>query len=1114
MGGLIRGLAARWTRGWPGPAPADAVRLTEEIAAQARRAATVHEQIWAIAALVPDAIALSAGDRALSYRQLTRAAERVAAALAAERLRIDRPILVGPGLDHLTLIVAVLGVLRAGRFYVYLHDGYPPERVRDILEDAEPQAALTPDGTLPAIIQAITGRGTEIRALCMAESGARRGAWRRRGTPGGCRADLLAVQFTSGTTGRPKGIEINHQRYLLAAEGSLLAPGDRVAILINFAVGGALIPLMRGATAFLYDPRQASSAALIDWLARRRIQVLAPPVQLFRQILDAIPHPGALADLREVFLFGQAVLAEDVRRFRACFGDSTHLYTLYSTTETFGITRLRIGPELELDEGPVPAGWPVRHKEVSIVDDAGRPLPCGSVGEVAVTSRHLSPGYWRNPQLTAQRFLPVVGQPGMRTYLTGDLGTLDAHGCLRLLGRKDRQVKIRGYRVELEAVEAALASLPWVRQAAVSAREDLGSAPRLVAYVTLQHDQSLTVAALRAALGDRLPGYMVPSRFVFMDAMPFLASLKVDLQGLPHPRADRRYLSTGELPARYPLEARLLECWREVLGFDAIGVRDDFHELGGDSLTAIDLLGRVEALIGRPLPLDAMARITTVEHMCDLISRHAQDTEEPVPSHALTSHEYHLLLTVMAGGELERCSEASLLSAHNTEGAAPPLFWCCNAPAYELQVLAEGLGPDQPLYGMFSGILALSPLPAERLARIAAHYLEEILQIQPQGPYRLGGNCTGAAVMLEVALSLVRRGAHVERLCMMEFFDERLYDFSGDLQLLVGRESHLRVDQSFHWRDQGWTDRFTRMPWVDWLPGPHGEFFAPPHAPALIKHLGAFLARGAPYHPANHRTSRATSFSPAAGVYDNSRGIPPQQLHAAIAEVERALGASRPEQTLDLGCGTGQIASVLAQRGHRVIGIDLSDAMLRVARGNCSGAVDLLVADGRRIPLEDRSLDLCVASKLFLHIADWGKVIDEIERVSRPGGVFAYVNESGFFDNPVRRAFRRHAALRGFRNRFPGPHRPEPVRDRFLADGWEHRLCPASERSWTRQLRHADAFRELAERAFAEFWSIPEPIYDSILTEVGEWIAEQPDAWDGIAEMTPGLRIDIYRAPH
>lgn len=794
--------------------------------------ASVHERIRSMATARPDAVAVQMPGVSLSYQELMEWADRIATVVQASQRDRQCPIILSPGMDLMTLIKVVVGVLEAGCAYVYLGEFYPAERIAEILNDINPACILCNRASRKQAEDLIDGRARRIALIDIdtaddqpIESLTRIGV---------CPEDLLAVQFTSGTTGRPKGIKIDHCRYLLGAKGSLLKPSDRVATLLSFNVGGIFIPLMRGSTIFPYNPTLLSPAELLKWIKDQRINVIAPPVSLFRRLADIIPHRGYLSEIREVFLHGQAVFPVDVERFRENFPAKARLFTLYSSTETFGITRLQVAPSFDPKGKPVPAGFPVHHKSLSIVDKLGNPLPAGTMGEVAVTSRYLSPGYWKNPVLSAQRFRSSLNNPRLRTFFTGDLGFIDERGCLHLHGRKDRQVKVRGFRVELEAVEAALATLDYVSEAAVIARKDHRGDMRLVAYVVVRDGRRLSIERLRAHLILRLPFYMVPARFYFLKKMPQLISLKVNLAQLPAPTLQREWLSSTLVEPRNDLEARILDQWKAILGESDIGISDSFFELGGDSLSAVLLINAIEHELGYALPNSLISSLDTVEHLCNGLQSTVAK-EKRVASVHLDQSDYNKLLSTMRASQLEWASAVSLITIVNQNGTRPPLFWCFNSPSTESRALAKAMGPDQPIYCLFSGIFAIRPFDAVAVQRIARHYMEEICIVQPHGPYLLGGNCSGAKIMVEIAHLLLNSGEMIAKLICMEAFDSRLLSYPGDMLLLYGRESHLRAYEPFGWGEADWERQFLYVPQVRWLPGTHGEFFSTRHVPELAR---------------------------------------------------------------------------------------------------------------------------------------------------------------------------------------------------------------------------------------------------------------------------------------
>src|SRR5262245_23765080 len=269
-----------------------------------------------------------------------------------------------------------------------------------------------------------------------------------------------------------------------------------------------------------------------------------------------------------------------------------------------GSTRIYfINKKTPIHESSVPIGYPMEGCDVLLVGPDGSSLGIDQVGEIAVRSRYLSPGYWRRPDLTAAAFLPDPEGSDARIFRTGDLGCILADGCLVHRGRKDSHVKIRGFSVELGEVEAALSQLDEVKQAAVTVKEVTPGNQILVGYVVRREPSTLTVNAIRTALAARLPDFMVPSVFVFLTSFPLTGPGKVDYRALPAPNRARPDLQTPFVPAQTDVEVELVRMWCEVLSLDQVGVQDNFFDLGGQSLLAARLFAEIDKTFGRPLPL-------------------------------------------------------------------------------------------------------------------------------------------------------------------------------------------------------------------------------------------------------------------------------------------------------------------------------------------------------------------------------------------------------------------------------------------------------------------------------------------------------------------------------
>lgn len=396
-----------------------------------------------------------------------------------------------------------------------------------------------------------------------------------------------------------------------------IGPEDRLTSLYSCSVfSGAvrdnLAALLNGATVLPFRIRQEGIASLARWLSREAITIYHSVPSVFRRLTAALTGPESFPALRIIWLGGEPVRRSDVDLYRRHFAADCVLVHGFSTTETGAIGTYVIDAATPIDAGAVPVGYPVDGTEVLLLDAAGGEVVPGAVGEIAVRSRHLALGYWRDPALTDARFRPDPGDGRRRLYLTGDLGRRLPDGRLIHLGRTDFRVKVRGHGVAPAEVESALLDLDGVREAVVVALADADGEPRLVAYWVAGPSPPPTASGLRRALAARLAEWMIPSVFVKVDALPLTAGGKVDRASLPPPPRSRPELDTPFAPPRGTLEETLAEIWSEVLGLDQVGIHDDFLELGGDSLRATLVLSRVSEVFRREVPLASFFERPTI----------------------------------------------------------------------------------------------------------------------------------------------------------------------------------------------------------------------------------------------------------------------------------------------------------------------------------------------------------------------------------------------------------------------------------------------------------------------------------------------------------------------
>ena len=560
----------------------------------------------------PHRLAVKMGAAVLSYRALDRAANRVADAICDRIGGGNEPValLLPQSVDQ---VVAVLGALKAGKIYVPLDPAHPPARLGEAVADAGARLVVT--STRFAGLAGAVGPSTpavEVDALRDDADGLATEA-----PAVAIRPDAGAyIFYTSGSTGRPKGVLDTHRNVLhnvMRYTNTLhLTSDDRLTLLQGPSFSGAVSSLfgalLNGATSLLFDVSREGAERLAGWLAEEAVTVYHSVPALFRAIA---PYGRSLPALRLIRLEGDRATPRDLALFREHFAPDCVLVNGLGATECGLVRQFFFTTACTVPDGVVPIGEAVEDMDVVVLDAAGRAAESGEPGEIAVRSAYLAAGYWNQPELTAARFVVEPDRPGTRLYRTGDLGRLRSGGMLELLGRRDGMAKVRGHHVEAAEVEAALLALPGVAEAAALVREDTPGETRLVAYLVAAGHDGLTPSALRQALAERLPDFMLPSAFVFLDRLPLDGNRKVDRHALPAPGASP---STRTMAApRTPRERELARIWATVLDVETVGIDDDFFDLGGNSVLAALVLARAHATWGVEIDLATFAASPTIK---------------------------------------------------------------------------------------------------------------------------------------------------------------------------------------------------------------------------------------------------------------------------------------------------------------------------------------------------------------------------------------------------------------------------------------------------------------------------------------------------------------------
>ena len=504
-------------------------------------------------------------------------------------------------------IAAVLGIVKASRIVVTLNPAEAPARLVQVIEDAAPALILTDDPRAAAAIAA-----EKSAVVCYEDAIVDGPAHNPEIT---IDPDATAhLVFTSGSTGRPKGVQQTHGQILHQTRGytqaTLLTCNDRLTLLGALSgghgVGTMWTALLNGAALFPFAVADNSTAALVDWIIRHDITAYFSSVSLFRHLMKSLDDDVRFRRMRVVRLSSEAATAEDFRSFQRRFFEQCSFVHTLASSEIGLIAYLRLSHRDSVAEGRIPVGHPVDGVEISLIDDRGRPVARGHVGEIVACSHHVSSGYWHNDALTSKRFGQASNGEGMRVVHTGDLARFDANGMLEFIGRKDSRIKIRGYSVEPAEVESAILKAPGVDQSCVTAFTGPSGQPQLVAYVVLRGGYPHDVQSLRQVLRTGLPSYLLPSAFVFVDAFPLNSHGKVDRARLLATHVPSRSAHPGERP-RTETERLLAGIWEQALDITGVGRNDDFLDLGGDSLVGAVVSAHIHAALGMELPISALS---------------------------------------------------------------------------------------------------------------------------------------------------------------------------------------------------------------------------------------------------------------------------------------------------------------------------------------------------------------------------------------------------------------------------------------------------------------------------------------------------------------------------
>jgi amino acid adenylation domain-containing protein len=571
----------------------------------------------------PSATAVVCGAQRLTYRELNERANQVAHYLRRRGVRPDT--LVGVSLHRTPLmVVGLLGVWKAGGAYVPLDPTYPAERLAFLVDDAAVHVLLA-DAKAKALFP-----HCEDKLVCLDADWPLIEPESRENPPATATpANLAYVIYTSGSTGKPKGALIEHRglvNYLwwaISAYG--VKPGDSIpvhsSISFDLTVTSLYPALLAGGQVELL-PEDVGAQSLVASLRHGRQRGLVKITPAHLELLNQQVSASEAAGITRAFIIGgEALTAESLRVWRDA-APTTRLINEYGPTETVvGCCIYEVRPE-DPGNGPVPIGRPIANTQLYVLDQQLQPVPIGVMGELYIGGAGVARGYLNRPELTRERFLPdgFSGRPGARLYKTGDLARYRSDGILEYLGRVDDQVKVHGYRIELGEIEATLAAQAQVRSCTVLLREDVPGNKQLVGYVVLRTGETATPDDMRRFLRERLPDYMVPAHFVFLESFPLTDNGKVDRKALPAPSYETGSGARGYVAARTEPERRLSAMWADLLKLERVGIHDDVFDLGASSLMVVSVVTQIQTVFGVALDIQTLFENPTVAAMAAAVA--------------------------------------------------------------------------------------------------------------------------------------------------------------------------------------------------------------------------------------------------------------------------------------------------------------------------------------------------------------------------------------------------------------------------------------------------------------------------------------------------------------
>jgi len=724
---------------------------------------TLHALISKQAVAKPNRTALKFHNTETTYEELEEKANQKAYYLKEQG--VSSGDFVGVCLPRCSeLLTTLLAILKCGGAYLPLDATYPQARIEYMLEDSEAKFLITTKELSNSYTKATQHIVLEEM---LTEAGKFPDSPLSTIVPQDSVAYLL---YTSGSTGKPKGVPVTHRSlinmlYSIAKEPGINENDRFLAITtISFDIAGVelYLPLLNGACVVLADTQTArDSRLLLETLEKEDITILQATPSTWQMLLDANWNKHLKL---KAFCGGEALSPVLARRL---LDKCESLWNMYGPTETAVYTLLK---RIFLHDTVITIGKPIANTQVYIVNDQGKLAPRGTVGELVIAGDGVANGYWKRPDLSAEKFVEntFYSDGNSKLYKSGDLARLLPNGEIECLGRVDHQVKIRGHRIEPGEIEKVLTNLENIKSAVVLEQSD-----QLVAFV-IPFDNAVSnteqIAMWRGNLFNSLPDFLVPQDFRILNEFPTTPNGKLDRQALLNTHSDQSNVPKKITVPRSKTEKLMADIWKDCLNLEKVDIYSNFFELGGHSLLAMQVMVRIEKQTGKRLPLAALFEYSTIAKLAGLL-----DTDN------------------------EEISGDSLVPIQ-PNGHKPPLYLIHGVGLNTLKFndLVQNLDSDQPVYGLQGMGITTMDHRSITVEEIAAHYVATITEANPNGPYALAGHSFGGIISYEMARQLQQLGKKVSMLAMLDSYVEPYFYYASPLGKMIGKlHFHFRKKTAF-----------------------------------------------------------------------------------------------------------------------------------------------------------------------------------------------------------------------------------------------------------------------------------------------------------------------------